>query len=121
MPTFHPTRRTLLAGGLATAVVGSAPIRATAASSSAEKGWVESMISRMSLEQKVGQLFIQQVYGSDATTPDARNRPLYGVDRPADVVAKYHLGGVIYFAWTDSVAGGPTQIVACPTGSNVQP
>ena len=52
----------------------------------------------MSLEDKVGQLFVQNVYGSDATTPDARNLPLYGVASPAEVVQKYHLGGVIYFA-----------------------
>ncbi len=35
-------------------------------------------MARMTLEEKVGQLFIQNVYGSDATTPDARNIPLYG-------------------------------------------
>ena len=61
----------------------------------------------MSTQEKVGQLFTQNVYGSDATTPDARNLPLYGVASPAEVVRKYHLGGVIYFAWTDSVRTRP--------------
>ena len=69
----------------------------------------------MSLEEKVGQIFVQNVYGSDATTPDARNVPLYGVASPAEVVQKYHLGGVIYFAWTDSVKN-PAQIVGLSNG-----
>ena len=72
-------------------------------------------MSRMSLEEKVGQLFIQNVYGKDATTPDSRNLPLYGVASPAEVVKKYHLGGVIYFAWTDSVQN-PDQIVGLSNG-----
>jgi len=69
----------------------------------------------MSTEEKVGQLFFQNVYGADATTPDARNIPLYGVASPAEVVQKYHLGGVIYFAWTDSVKN-PAQIVGLSNG-----
>ena len=72
-------------------------------------GWVTSTLARMTLEEKVGQLFIQNVYGKDATTPDARNIPLYGVASPAEVVQKYHLGGVIYFAWTDSVQNPPAD------------
>jgi beta-N-acetylhexosaminidase len=69
----------------------------------------------MTLEEKVGQLFIQNVYGKDATTPDARNIPLYGVATPAEVVQKYHLGGIIYFAWTDSVQN-PPQIAGLSNG-----
>src|SRR5690606_9140839 len=57
----------------------------------------------------------QNVYGTDATTPDERNVPLYGVASPAEVVRKYHLGGVIYFAWTDNV-GSPEQVVALSNG-----
>lgn len=112
MTTSHLSRRTILAGGFAAAVVGSVTSRAAA---SAEEGWVTATLSRMSLEEKVGQLFIQQVYGSDATTPDDRNTPLYGLARPADIVAKYHLGGVIYFAWTDSVKN-PDQILGLSNG-----
>jgi beta-N-acetylhexosaminidase len=69
----------------------------------------------MTLREKVGQLFVQQVYGSDATTPDARNLPLYGVASPAEVVQKFALGGVIYFAWTDSVKN-PQQIAGLSNG-----
>jgi len=119
------SRRSVLAGGLATAAVtaaagaaaGSARAAGTAAPSAlqGEEGWITSTMSRMSLEEKVGQLFIQNVYGKDATTPDSRNLPLYGVASPAEVVKKYHLGGVIYFAWTDSVQN-PDQIVGLSNG-----
>lgn len=78
-------------------------------------GWVTSTMARMSLPEEVGQLFVQNVYGADATTPDARNIPLYGVASPAEVVSKYHLGGIIYFAWTDSVRN-PLQIAGLSNG-----
>jgi beta-N-acetylhexosaminidase len=73
----------------------------------------------MTLPQKVGQLFTTYVYGSDANAPSAAaaaaNRRLYAVDTPAEVVAKYHLGGVIYFAWTDSLQS-PRQLVGLGNG-----
>ncbi|WP_374970677.1 glycoside hydrolase family 3 protein [Terrabacter sp. BE26] len=114
------SRRSVIAGGLAAAAAGAAASSARAAGSlvrppAAEHGWVTSTMARMTLEEKVGQLFIQNVYGSDATTPDARNLPLYGVASPAEVVQKYHLGGIIYFAWTDSVQN-PDQIVGLSNG-----
>lgn len=115
-------RRTAVAIAAA-AAVGLAGLGPVAASPEHHHGpghdpgrhWVERTLSRMSLEQKVGQLFIQNVYGSDATTPDERNRPLYGVDSPAEVVKKYHLGGIIYFNWTDSVKD-PQQIAGLSNG-----
>lgn len=111
------TRRTLLTSGLAAAGVAAAATTAHAHGSSprGEHGWVTSHLRRMTIEQKIGQLFVQNVYGSDATTPDERNIPLYGVASPAEVVQKYQLGGVIYFAWTDSVQD-PDQIVALSNG-----
>src|SRR6476661_4114472 len=115
------SRRSVIAGGIAAAAAGAAAGSARAASSSSpavlagENGWVTSTMARMTLEEKVGQLFIQNVYGKDATTPDSRNLPLYGVASPAEVVQKYHLGGVIYFAWTDSVQN-PDQIVGLSNG-----
>ncbi len=120
MSTSELPRRTVLAGGLATAAVAAVSGRADAAGAgqgglAAETGWVTSTLARMTLEEKVGQLFIQNVYGRDATTPDTRNLPLYGVASPAEVVQKYHLGGVIYFAWTDSVQD-PDQIVGLSNG-----
>jgi beta-N-acetylhexosaminidase len=59
------------------------------------------MVRHMTVEEKVGQLFVVEVYGQDATTvtPEAAaaNQRLYGVDTPAEVVDKYKPGGVIYF------------------------
>ena len=111
------TRRTAIASAVAaTLAAGAIPVTsADAAVPAGPKGWVQSTLVRMTLEEKVGQLFVQNVYGSDATTPDARNLPLYGVASPAEVVQKYHLGGVIYFAWTDSV-NNPPQIAGLSNG-----
>ncbi|WP_082580688.1 glycoside hydrolase family 3 protein [Phycicoccus sp. Root563] len=117
------TRRALVAGTAGAALLGSLVVPAAGAATSSgndhgpgwQHGWVTSTLKRMTLEEKVGQLFIQNVYGKDATTPDARNIPLYGVASPAEVVQKYHLGGVIYFAWTDSVQD-PPQITALSNG-----
>ena len=118
MSPSAPARRAVLAGTAAAALLGGLlPAAATAGTvpPAEENGWVTSTMARMTLEEKVGQLFIQNVYGSDATTPDARNIPLYGVATPAEVVQKYHLGGVIYFAWTDSVKD-PDQITGLSNG-----
>jgi beta-N-acetylhexosaminidase len=69
---------------------------------------IDQMVAAMTLQQKVGQLFATYVYGSDATTASAadmaQNRSLYGVDTPAQVVQKYHLGGVIYFSWSNNLS-----------------
>jgi beta-N-acetylhexosaminidase len=58
-------------------------------------------LRRMTLPEKVGQLFVTEVYGANATDPDQRNVDRYGVATPAQVVQKYHLGGVIYYAWSN--------------------
>lgn len=77
--------------------------------SSGADDWVEQTLDRLSLEQLVGQLVVQFVYGSDAEAPDPRNLERYGVATPAEVVAKYRLGGVVYFAWSDNLLD-PAQI-----------
>jgi beta-N-acetylhexosaminidase len=125
MPQNLISRR-VLATGAAGAVALSAAAGAVPASAAPHPGRhgqappaparaVAAALRLMSTQEKVGQLFVQNVYGSDATTPDARNLPLYGVASPADVVRKYHLGGVIYFAWTDSVKD-PAQITGLSNG-----
>lgn len=90
-----------------------------AAPAQAARSPVDTILARMTLPQKVGQLFTTYVYGNDANTPSATdaatNRRLYGVDTPAEVVAKYQLGGVIYFAWTNSLQS-PRQIATLSNG-----
>jgi beta-N-acetylhexosaminidase len=126
MPHQLISRRVLATGtagavALCVAAVGAVPASATpepagrAGAAAGPERSVAAALRLMSTQEKVGQLFTQNVYGSDATTPDPRNLPLYGVASPAEVVRKYHLGGVIYFAWTDSVKD-PAQIAALSNG-----
>ena len=109
--TPHLSRRTVIGAGAALGVTA-LPTLASAAPAS---DWVGSTLARMSLEQKVGQLFITYGYGPSATAPDERNQARYGVPTMAEVVTKYHLGGVIYFGWSDNVAS-PEQVHALSTG-----
>ncbi|MEU4247897.1 glycoside hydrolase family 3 protein [Amycolatopsis sp. NPDC026612] len=51
----------------------------------------------LTLEQKVGQLFVTWVNGKTADEVHPKNQADFGVDTPAQVIEKYHLGGVIYF------------------------
>jgi beta-N-acetylhexosaminidase len=76
----------------------------------------------MTLEEKVGQLFVVEVYGQEATTVTAtaaaNNQRLYGVDTPAQVIDKYKPGGIIYFTAArgpDNVRN-PRQIAALSNG-----
>ncbi|MEH0934502.1 glycoside hydrolase family 3 protein [Micromonospora psammae] len=109
---------------LATLTTTLAPLPAQAAAApvhppSAEHGWVTSTLRHMSLEQKVGQLFATYVYGGDATEPTAAdraaNRAAFGVETPAEVIDRYHLGGVCYFSWSHNL-DDPRQIATLSNG-----
>lgn len=71
------------------------------------KIYVRTTMSQMTLEEKVGQLFMPRVYGNtaDTTDPDdiARNQDLHGVDNGVELMETYNVGGLIYFAWADNV------------------
>jgi beta-N-acetylhexosaminidase len=104
-------RRTLVAllaglAAMATTVPGAAD---------AQPDQVGAALHGMTLAEKVGQLFMTYGYGPTADTVDARNQSEFGVDTPAQLVQKYHLGGVIYFAWSDNVQN-PTQIAGLSNG-----
>ena len=62
---------------------------------------ISAIISKMSLRQKVGQLFVLDFAGQNASTPDstaaATNLKQYGLRKPTKIVRKYQPGGVIYF------------------------
>lgn len=77
--------------------------------------WAAGVLRRMPLEDKVGQLFVTYAYGRSADAADPRNQQEFGVGTPAQVVQRYHLGGVIYFDWTDNVHD-PAQIAALSNG-----
>jgi beta-N-acetylhexosaminidase len=82
-------------------------------------GYVRSTMKRMTTDQKIGQLFVTYAYGTDARTVTeadaAQNLAAYGVRTPAEVVDKYGLGGVIYFAWSNNVQD-PQQIARLSNG-----
>ena len=70
----------------------------------AERGLLQSTLARMSLEEKVGQLFMTWAYGTHADDDEwaSVNQANYGVDTPGGLVEEYHLGGMIYFAWSQN-------------------
>ncbi|WP_432882186.1 glycoside hydrolase family 3 N-terminal domain-containing protein [Kribbella sp. CA-245084] len=107
------TRRQTL--GLAAATVAGTTVAASTSADATPNRWVRDTMRRMTLEQKVGQLFVCYAYGPTAGTADARNTSLYGVATPAEVVARFNLGGVIYFTWTDSTKD-PQQIARLSNG-----
>ena len=82
---------------------------------------VRAVMAKMTLAQKIGQMFVVNVYGSDANTvtaaETAANNALFGagVDNATQMIDKYQPGGVIYFAWTDSV-NAPQQTASLSNG-----
>ncbi|MGP3686139.1 glycoside hydrolase family 3 protein [Streptomyces sp. IBSNAI002] len=80
---------------------------------------VRRLLDRMGLAEKVGQLFVSRAYGHSATEPDPadaeKNLELFGVRTAAELVSRYHLGGIIYFAWAHNTRS-PHQIAALSAG-----
>ena len=80
-----------------------------------KNGWITSTIARMTVEEKVGQLFSTHVYGNTVDSYDAANVAEFGLGTPREIIEKYHLGGVLYFAWTHSV-DNPEQAAGLSNG-----
>ncbi|MFE1048390.1 glycoside hydrolase family 3 protein [Streptomyces olivaceus] len=105
---------TLVAAG-ATGVVGTAP-----AAAHGRDNRLRRIISRMSVEAKIGQLFVPYFHGASATSPSQsdqdRNLAELGVRTVAELIAKYQIGGVIYFhGWTNNIRD-PRQIADLSNG-----
>ncbi|MGB9375964.1 MAG: glycoside hydrolase family 3 protein [Mycobacteriales bacterium] len=113
--------------GLSMAGLSLGPVSAAGATGSPSAGgksaaassWAHARTQQMTLEEKVGQLFVAPVYGDRADTTDpadvAANQKAYGVSTGAQVIDKYKLGGVIYFAWSNNVKN-PPQIAGLSNG-----
>jgi beta-N-acetylhexosaminidase len=113
--TAVATLTTLTAAGLAMpAMAAEPPLPDDGPAVSSPGVRVAAAMSGMTLEQKVGQLFVLFAYGPKADAPDARNTALYGVATPAEVVRKYNPGGWIYF----SARGNVVDPVQMATYSN---
>jgi beta-N-acetylhexosaminidase len=95
---FHalalPVAGVLALTGVGVAAAASAP--RVSADAQAEAAATQALRG-LSLEQKVGQLFVTWVNGKSADEVNPKNQADFGVDTPAQVIRKYHLGGVIYF------------------------
>ncbi|HEY8394984.1 MAG TPA: glycoside hydrolase family 3 N-terminal domain-containing protein, partial [Thermaerobacter sp.] len=71
-----------------------------------KRGWIQRLIARMTLEEKVGQLFMIDVYGRTPTDPAYEETNLgtgRGVRNFAEAIEKYHVGGFIYFNWNGNI------------------
>ncbi|MER6470109.1 glycoside hydrolase family 3 protein [Streptomyces collinus] len=113
----RPSRRAVLAAtaGLTAALT----VPATAQAAPVDQRGLRALISRMSLEEKVGQLFVMRVYGHSATAPDQAdidtNLAEIGVRTAAELIAKYRVGGIIYFTWAHNTRD-PHQIADLSNG-----
>ncbi|GLY77001.1 beta-N-acetylhexosaminidase [Actinoallomurus iriomotensis] len=81
---------------------------------------VLKILNKMTLEEKVAQLFVLQVYGTSADTTDptavAANQKLWGVDNAQQLIAKYHPGGIIYYYVDPPNLVSPQQVAHLSNG-----
>ncbi|MEG8277605.1 glycoside hydrolase family 3 protein [Streptomyces sp. AHA2] len=116
--TAQPSRRTVLAAtaGVTAALAAAGPAHAAAAP---DDSGLRALVSRMTLEEKVGQLFVMRVYGHSATAPDQAdidaNLEEIGVRTAAELIARYRVGGIIYFTWAHNTRD-PHQIAELSNG-----
>jgi len=69
---------------------------------------ITETVEAMSIDELIGQMTWTRVYGDSADDDSmaAENQQYYGVDTPAEVIEKYDLGGVLYFAWSNPIIEG---------------
>ncbi|KES07011.1 beta-N-acetylhexosaminidase [Streptomyces toyocaensis] len=119
--TARPSRRAVIAAtaGVTTALAAGATVHAAAGPATPDDRRLRALISRMTLEEKVGQLFVMRVYGHSATDPDQAdidaNLKEIGVRTAAELLARYRVGGIIYFAWAHNTRA-PHQIADLSNG-----
>ncbi|HEX2144405.1 MAG TPA: glycoside hydrolase family 3 N-terminal domain-containing protein [Glycomyces sp.] len=84
-----------------------------------DAAYAASVLESMSLEDKVGQLFMVYVSGETAETDHgdsvASNQERLGADNGAAFVADFKPGGIIYFDWANGLTD-PEQIAALSNG-----
>jgi beta-N-acetylhexosaminidase len=79
------------------------------------QAWVQCMLDNMTVEQKVGQMFVVNGFGQtvDDATPSAvsANRTLFGpeISNIAELIATYEPGGIVYFTWSNTLSS-PSQV-----------
>lgn len=114
-------KRCLLVLALAASIAGVGAAGASAARSRrlTESAWIRQTLAHMTTAEKVGQLFEVNAFGQSVRDPDPAmvtlNRSFYGVDNFAQLIRKYHLGGIIYFAFSGNLLN-PPQIAGLSNG-----
>ncbi|NXY95966.1 glycoside hydrolase family 3 C-terminal domain-containing protein [Streptomyces sp. BR123] len=77
------------------------------------------VVAGMSLTEQVGQLFVSRAFGHSATGPDPadaeKNLSQFGVRTAAELISRYHLGGVVLFSWAGNTRN-PQQIADLSAG-----
>ncbi|MFI9018419.1 glycoside hydrolase family 3 protein [Streptomyces griseus] len=119
------SRRTLLtatAAATAAAATGALAVPSAASAhptNASSDRRLRRIIAGMSLEEKVGQLFVMRVYGHSATDPDQAdidaNLKEIGLRTAAELISTYHVGGIIYFTWAHNTRD-PHQIADLSNG-----
>lgn len=68
---------------------------------------IAQIVDEMSIDDLIGQMTWTHVYGNSANDSSmaSQNQAVFGddVSTPAQAIAKYNLGGVLYFAWSNPV------------------
>jgi beta-N-acetylhexosaminidase len=87
--------------------------------SPAERAWIHRTLAAMTLEEKVGQLFVINGFGTGLHDKNPEmvklNRRFYGVSDIAGLIRKFKPGGVIYFDWSNKLED-PEKIAALSNG-----
>ncbi len=97
-------RRLLVAAGVGGLLLAGLPAPATGAEVD-----IEAVLAEMTLEEKIGQMFVPFVYGAGIDDPDERNLGATGVETIGEVIEEFHPGGVIYFGWSGNLES-PAQV-----------
>ncbi len=100
-----------------------APVGASAAQKPAAGSggrWIQRTWARMTLKEKVGQLFVVNGFGSSVRDTDPEmvrlNRQFYGVSNIAQLIRKYRPGGIILFDWSNGLEEGPRKVLGLTNG-----
>ncbi|GAA1264858.1 glycoside hydrolase family 3 protein [Saccharothrix xinjiangensis] len=106
----------VVAASAASAPAGATPVPDQADGADRVRG-ATALVRGMTLEQKVGQLFVTYVHGQSADEAHPGNLRDFGVATPAEVVAKFQPGGVVYFnnSSYDNI-DTPRQVAALSNG-----
>ncbi|MEZ5076934.1 MAG: glycoside hydrolase family 3 protein [Solirubrobacterales bacterium] len=104
---------------LALAAALAAVPAAASKSPQTERQFIRQSLERMTLEEKVGQLFVVNGFGSSVHDRDPEmvrlNRRFYGVSNIAQLIRKFNPGGIIYFDWSNGLEE-PEQVARLSNG-----